>query len=114
MHKSYTDYALPPDDLPPAPEPTPAESLWKVTLKDLEGQMTRATFDTHLVSSHAVGFNGDGNTLVVRALNRQAVEWLQGRLRPVVERTLTHNVEYMREQGVDLPEGAIEVRFTVD
>lgn len=113
-HKSYaTAYALG-SALPPAPEPTPAERLWESTLRQLEGQMTRATFDAHLRSSRAVGFNSDGNTLVVRALNLQAVEWLEGRLRPVVQRTLNHNVDYMRQQGLDLPAGAIAVRFTAD
>jgi len=67
-----------------------AELLWKATLDELELQMARATFDTWLRNSQGLGYNGDGQTLVVQVKNDFAIEWLEGKLAPVITRTLQH------------------------
>ena len=80
---------LPEPMLPAPPAPlAPEVDLWKRTLRDLELQMTRATFDTWLRGSTCRGTNGDPQTLVVQVINTQAVAWLSNRLYPVIERTL--------------------------
>jgi chromosomal replication initiator protein len=63
-----------------------ATDLWQTALAELELQMTHATFDAWLRGTHAdPASNG---TLIVRTKNKYAVEWLDNRLRPAIERTL--------------------------
>jgi len=85
---------------PAAPEPTltladgsvqSVVQLWRRALAELELQMTRATFDTWLHDSACVGL-ADPTTLTVQVKNQYAVEWLENRLAPVIQRTLTRLV----------------------
>ena len=63
-----------------------AQKQWQATLGELQLQMTRATFDTWLKGSQVI--DCEGNTLVVYVRHAYAVDWLQNRLLPVIERTL--------------------------
>ena len=71
----------------PEPEPMPAEALqlWATCLSELQLQMTRATFDTWLRGSQVVEA-GDGS-LTIAVRHAYAVDWLQNRLMPVIQRT---------------------------
>jgi len=55
------------------------DTIWTTALHELEGSMTRATFDTWLRDSKAVAYH-DEHTLTVAVNNTYAVEWLQSRL----------------------------------
>jgi chromosomal replication initiation ATPase DnaA len=76
------------------PHAVQAQRLWQRALGDLAGQMTRATFDTWLHDSKAVGVNGDGQTLVICVKNQYAVQWLESKLYNVTHRTLVSHLEY--------------------
>lgn len=65
---------------------TDPQTTWKTALADLEGQMTRATFETWLAGTVALA--GDEHTLTIAVKNNYAVEWLSNRLYPVIERTV--------------------------
>jgi hypothetical protein len=84
----------PEEDEPPEPEPepVPAEALrlWASCLGELQLQMTRATFDTWLRGSRVVGA-GDG-FLTIAVRHAYAVDWLQNRLMPVIQRTVARHV----------------------
>lgn len=113
LHKAANGRFLPPALLPPAlpspeesddpppvhplpPEPASAKTykmppetaaLWKSTLGELELQMTKATFNTWLKDSK-LRLNG-GDTAVVYTRNAYAADWINGRLRETVSRTLS-------------------------
>lgn len=76
-----------------------AQKLWQTTLGELQLQMTRGTFNTWLRGSRVIAH--DDNTLTVHVRHAYAVDWLQNRLLPIVERTLR------RHAGPDA-----EVEFT--
>ncbi len=63
------------------------QRIWQAALGELELQMTRATFDTWLHDTHCVGVEDD-TTLVVGVKNGYAIEWLERRLYPIIQRTL--------------------------
>ena len=63
-----------------------AQKLWQAVLGELQLQMTRATFDTWLRGSQVIAC--EEGTLVVHVRHTYAVDWLQNRLLPVIERTL--------------------------
>jgi len=63
-----------------------AQRLWQTVLGELQLQMTRATFDTWLRGSQAIGCDAEGLTVQVR--HSYAVDWLQNRLLPVIQRTV--------------------------
>jgi hypothetical protein len=63
-----------------------AHRLWARSLEDLKLQMTKATFDTWLRGSKVVEA-GDG-CLTVAVRHIHAVDWLQNRLLPLIERTV--------------------------
>lgn len=63
--------------------------LWEKALDELQGQMTRAMFDTWLAGTRASDDRTNGR-LVVECHNRYAVEWCDARLRPTIERTLRY------------------------
>ena len=65
-----------------------AAVLWQQTLEELRLQTTPSLFNTWLLNTRGLGYNGDGSTLVIAAHNAAAVEWLSGRLMPLVQRTL--------------------------
>lgn len=61
------------------------EAIWPVALDDLQHAMVRATFDQLLRGTTAVE---DDRGITVRVRNEAAVEWLQHRLHPVVQRAV--------------------------
>ena len=76
----------------PEPEPVPAEALrlWASCLGELQLQMTRATFDTWLRGSRVVVASEGSLTIAVR--HAYAVDWLQNRLMPVIQRTVARHM----------------------
>ncbi|MGC9358428.1 MAG: chromosomal replication initiator protein DnaA [Anaerolineae bacterium] len=68
---------------------TSPHNLWRSTLGELELQMTRGTFDTWLRDTKCLGLENE-DTLIIAVKNGYAVEWLEGRIRPVIARTLEH------------------------
>ena len=80
------------DDAPePAPDSVPAEArrIWAESLAELQLQMTRATFDTWLRGSQVV--EADDGHLTIAVRHAHAVDWLQHRLLPVIQRTVTRH-----------------------
>jgi chromosomal replication initiator protein len=69
-----------------------ATQLWQAALNVLQQQVARKEFDTWLKTSTIVDF-ADG-TIVVAMPNTFAVEWVENRVKPVVERTLSELVGY--------------------
>jgi hypothetical protein len=95
------DQDLEEDDPPELePENVPAEThqLWARCLGELQLQMTRATFDTWLRGSRVVESGDACLTIAVR--HAYAVDWLQNRLLPVIQRTVA------RQAGDE-----VEIRF---
>jgi len=86
------DSPLPPGPPPPPEAPAPAdlpdgaEELWEQVLDALRLELPRATFETWLRPSRAVG-REDG-TLIVQVANDHARGWVDGRLRGMVERAV--------------------------
>jgi hypothetical protein len=76
------------DSLEPEPESVLAEArrIWTRSLDELQLQMTRATFDAWLRGSRVVEA-GDG-CLTIAVRHAFAVDWLQNRLLPIIERTV--------------------------
>ncbi len=83
-----------------SPVDTAATKLWRAALRELQLQMTKATFDTWVKSTTAVALE-DG-TLIVAVRNVYAKQWLEHRLFGIVQRTLERLLGH-----------AISVTFTV-
>ena len=66
-----------------------AHRFWTKSLEELKLQMTKATFDTWLRGSRVIEA-GDG-CLTVAVQHVHAVDWLQNRLLPVIERTVARH-----------------------
>ncbi len=64
------------------------QTLWQDTLKELELQMTRATFDTWLRGSECSAYDEDSHVITVSVKNNYAIEWLENRLYSMIDRTL--------------------------
>lgn len=64
-----------------------APKVWSVALSELQHQMTRATFETWLQPTQ--GLASDDQTFTIGVKNGFARDWLDHRLRPTIERTLT-------------------------
>jgi hypothetical protein len=81
------------DKLDPEEDDLFAEAcrIWTRSLEEMKLQMTRATFDTWLRGSKVVGA-GDG-CLTVAVRHIHAVDWLQNRLLPVIERTVARHAD---------------------
>lgn len=79
------------DSPEPEPEPVPVEAvrLWATSLGELQLQMTRATFDTWLRGSRVV--EATEGCLIVAVRHAYAVDWLQNRLMPVIQRTVARH-----------------------
>ena len=60
--------------------------VWEAALAELRLQMTKATFDTWVANTRVVGCEGE--TYVIGVQNGFARDWLEQRLKPVIERTL--------------------------
>jgi hypothetical protein len=69
--------------------PAEAHQLWARCLGELQLQMTKATFDTWLRGSRVVEAGDDFLTIAVR--HAYAVDWLQGRLSSVIQRTVARH-----------------------
>ena len=68
------------------------ELLWEQALGELRLQMTRATFDQWLKSSRVLEFErpeGDVARIVIGVNSPYATEWLEHRLKPVIQRTVS-------------------------
>ncbi len=63
------------------------ERLWRAVLADLQGQMTRATFDTWLRGTRLERV--EGASYVISTPNPRAVEWLEQRLGRLIQSSLT-------------------------
>lgn len=99
------------DPLPAPQETTAAPSssadIWDQALGELKLQLTSATFSTWLKHTTVVSVHGGAFTISVQ--NQYTKDWLENRLRPMIERTLTGivghaaHVEFvlsaMQEQG---------------
>jgi hypothetical protein len=63
--------------------------IWDTALKELQGQLTKATFDTWLRATFiADAQNGDAPTLVIGTRHPYGVEWLEHRLHETIQRTV--------------------------
>ena len=69
-----------------------ATQLWQAALNVLQQQVARKEFDTWLKTSAIADFN-DG-VVVVAMPNTFAVEWVENRTKPLIERTLSEIVGY--------------------
>ncbi|MBI3740498.1 MAG: chromosomal replication initiator protein DnaA [Chloroflexi bacterium] len=65
---------------------TPDE-IWNAALDELQYKMTKATFDTWVRPTHALGL--DQGAMVVSVHSPYAKEWLENRLHTTIERTVT-------------------------
>ena len=63
-----------------------AEQIWRAVLGELEMQMSQASFNTWLRDSKLIAF--EDNVFVVGVESGFIKDWLQGRMRNTVERTL--------------------------
>jgi hypothetical protein len=70
----------------PAPEPNPLADLWKTTLSDIQLQTTKATFDRWLRGTTPV--ERHDHTITIMTQDPFAKEWIENRLRTLIERTL--------------------------
>ncbi len=97
----------------PYPQAARVQPLWQDTLGEAKLQLTRATFDLWLRDSVALGINSDGQTLVVRVKNYQAVEWLTGKLYDVIHRSLVTNLTDGEGDayGLEVSPATLGVRF---
>ena len=80
------------DDAPePVSDNVPVEArrIWADSLNELQLQMTRATFDTWLRGSHVI--EADDSCLTIAVRHAYAVDWLQHRLLPVIQRTVARH-----------------------
>ncbi|MBI5303485.1 MAG: chromosomal replication initiator protein DnaA [Chloroflexi bacterium] len=63
------------------------QEIWHATLGELQLQMTKATFDTWVRPTYAIGY--DNGSMVVGVHSPYAKEWLENRLSTTIHRTLT-------------------------
>lgn len=63
------------------------KDLWKITLGQLAGQMTKSTFNTWIKDSQ-LHFLDDGQAVVL-VRNEYAADWINNRLKPTVDHILT-------------------------
>lgn len=95
-----------------------SDEIWSAALEQLSGEMTDATYNTHLRNSKLIGIqaaiDGAPDVYTVRVDSKQSAEWLNNRLKFLVVRVLTAQVEkevdvkfeYWKPEfkPVDLPE----------
>jgi chromosomal replication initiator protein len=67
-------------------EEDPASRIWQTALGELQLELTRATFETWLRNSRLV--TCEDGVFVIGVANTYARDWLESRLRSVVERVL--------------------------
>jgi hypothetical protein len=76
--------------------------LWEHTLGELKLQMTKATFDTWVAPSRALGWDDTNGDLVVQVHSQYAKVWLETRLHTTVLRTVS-----------GIAERAVAIRYEV-
>jgi len=63
--------------------------IWESVLKELRGQMTKATFDNWVKSTFVVeARDGENPMLIIGTRKPYAVEWLEHRLHATIQRTV--------------------------
>ncbi|MEM7030242.1 MAG: DnaA N-terminal domain-containing protein, partial [Chloroflexota bacterium] len=87
---SHTAQQSLPIDEPPLnalePQTSVEEAIWAETLSQLQGQMVKSTFSSVMQGTRLVGLEDD--TYVIQVATPLAKDWLENRLRSVVERAL--------------------------
>ena len=78
-----------------------AEQVWQATLGELQLEITRATFNTHLRRSRLVSY--DDGVFTVAVINDYTKDWLENRLASTIRRILTRLVKR-----------TVEVRFVTE
>ncbi len=63
-----------------------ADELWQTALRDLQLQMTRATFDNWFRGTQAISLANDA--LTVRVRDQYAKKWIEHAFQQTVERTV--------------------------
>ena len=63
-----------------------ADQIWQAALRELQLQMTKATFDTWVKNTRAISH--EEGIFVIGVPNDLARDWLENRLLTTVERTL--------------------------
>lgn len=76
-----------PPTLPLYRQPTQLEIFWENLLEQIRGQMTRAAFNQWIAPAQIVEMSSD--RLVIGTKNVYAKEWLEHRLRKIVERAVS-------------------------
>jgi hypothetical protein len=71
-------------------DPSALAVLWRDVLADLQGQMTRATFDQLLASTWLK--SSEGERVVIGVAREGAVEWLERRLSRAIEGALSYRM----------------------
>jgi hypothetical protein len=66
-------------------------TLWPQVLKELEMQMTEATFNTHLIDSVLLSLRD--NEALIGVKSQLTKEWIEGRLFTIIERTLANHLD---------------------
>jgi hypothetical protein len=97
------------DPLPACTPKSEEDRLWERVLRDLEIQMTRATFDHWLRGSTLLEFEKPGNgtaRLVVGVKHHYAVDWLEHRLKPVIQRVVKRLVGQETELTFQVSNGS--------
>lgn len=87
-----------------------AAGQWDNALDEISLQMTRATFDTWLASSHVI-METEGE-ITVAVQHPQAVEWLQDRMLPVLMPTISRHLPGVKVRFI--PEGPAPTRPAAD
>jgi len=69
-----------------------ADQIWQAALRELQLQMTKATFDTWVKNTRAISHEGE--IFVIGVPSALARDWLENRLLTTVERTLVGIIGY--------------------
>jgi len=69
-----------------------ADQIWQAALRELQLQMTKATFDTWVKNTRAISHKDE--IFVIGVPNALARDWLENRLLTTVERTLVGIIGY--------------------
>jgi hypothetical protein len=69
-----------------------ASAFWEEIKADLAMQLPGATFDANVRSAKAVRY--DGQTLTIVGSSIFAVDFLQGRLTPIIQRTMAQHARH--------------------
>jgi hypothetical protein len=69
-----------------------ADQIWQAALRELQLQMTKATFDTWVKNTRAISHEGE--VFVIGVPSTLARDWLENRLLTTVERTLVGIIGY--------------------